>query len=119
MTARVLLLEPEAVGLCCPPLSERLPAAVGAGRTAVVFKALGDPVRLRLFSLVASHEGGEVCVCGISDAGVSPPAVSRHLKKLEEAGLLSCERCGVWVCYRVGPAVLAVMGQLLTRAAAA
>ncbi len=103
---------------CCPPLAERPLTAEEAERTAVMFKALGDPVRLRLFSAVASHEGGEACVCDISDVGVSQPTVSHHLKKLKEAGLLSSERRGTWVYYRVEPAVLAAMGRLLTQAAA-
>ena len=79
--------------------------------------ALGDPVRLRLFSAVASHRNGEACVCDISDVGVSQPTVSHHLKKLKEAGLLSSERRGTWVYYRVEPAVLAAMGAILTKAA--
>ena len=68
---------------CCPPLTERPLTAEEAERTAAMFKALGDPVRLRLFSAVASHEGGEACVCDISDVGVSQPTVSHHLKKLQ------------------------------------
>ncbi|MFE9846177.1 ArsR/SmtB family transcription factor [Streptomyces goshikiensis] len=86
---------------CCPPLSERPLTAEEAERTAVMFKGLGDPVRLRLFSLVASHEGGEACVCDISGVGVSQPTVSHHLKELREAGLLSSERRGTWVYYKV------------------
>ncbi|MFF3940894.1 MULTISPECIES: ArsR/SmtB family transcription factor [Streptomyces] len=109
------LLEPadQAVEPCCPPLTERALTAEEAERTAAMFKALGDPVRLRLFSLVASHEGGEACVCDISDVGVSQPTVSHHLKKLKEAGLLSSERRGTWVYYRVEPSVVAAMGQML------
>ncbi|WP_030611009.1 ArsR/SmtB family transcription factor [Streptomyces sclerotialus] len=101
---------------CCPPLTERPFTAEEAARAAVMFKALGDPVRLRLFSLVASHENGEACVCDISDVGVSQPTVSHHLKKLKEAGLLTSERRGTWVYYKVAPSVLAAMGQLLTAA---
>ncbi|MGI3204112.1 ArsR/SmtB family transcription factor [Streptomyces sp. GLT-R25] len=110
------LLEPEvseAVAPCCPPLAERPFTAEEAERTARMFKALGDPVRLRLFSLVASHEGGEACVCDISDVGVSQPTVSHHLKKLREAGLLTSERRGTWVYYRVEPSVVAALGSLL------
>ncbi|UUN30644.1 helix-turn-helix transcriptional regulator [Streptomyces sp. FIT100] len=105
---------PEAVAPCCPPLTERPFTAEEAERTAKMFKALGDPVRLRLFSSIASHEGGEACVCDISDVGVSQPTVSHHLKKLREAGLLTSERRGTWVYYRVEPSVLAAMGRLLT-----
>ncbi|MET9220579.1 ArsR/SmtB family transcription factor [Streptomyces sp. NPDC088197] len=98
---------------CCPPLSERALTAEEAERTAAMFKALGDPVRLRLFSLIASHDGGEACVCDISDVGVSQPTVSHHLKKLREAGLLTSERRGTWVYYKVAPSVVAGMGSLL------
>ncbi|MBB1255326.1 ArsR/SmtB family transcription factor [Streptomyces alkaliterrae] len=98
---------------CCPPLTERPYSAEEAETAARMFKALGDPVRLRLFSLVASHAGGEACVCDISDVGVSQPTVSHHLKKLREAGLLTSERRGTWVYYRVAPSVLAGMGRLL------
>ncbi|MHA5047709.1 ArsR/SmtB family transcription factor [Streptomyces sp. SD15] len=101
---------------CCPPLTERPLTAEEAGRTAKMFKALGDPVRLRLFSLVASHEGGEACVCDISDVGVSQPTVSHHLKKLKDAGLLTSERRGTWVYYRVEPSVPTALGHLLSRA---
>jgi ArsR family transcriptional regulator len=104
---------PESAAPCCPPLNERPLTVDEAVRTAAMFKALGDPVRLRLFSLVTSHEGGEACVCDISDVGVSQPTVSHHLKKLKEAGLLTSERRGTWVYYRVEPTVLAAMGQML------
>lgn len=99
---------------CCPSLTDRELTDEEAEVTAAMFKALGDPVRLRLFSKVASHPEGEACVCDIADVGVSQPTVSHHLKKLREAGLLLSERRGTWVYYRVEPSVLAAMGQLLT-----
>ncbi|MEU0744177.1 metalloregulator ArsR/SmtB family transcription factor [Streptomyces sp. NPDC006134] len=99
---------------CCPPLTERPMTAEEAETAARMFKALGDPVRLRLFSAVASHQDGEACVCDISDVGVSQPTVSHHLKKLKEAGLLTSERRGTWVYYRIQPPVLAAMSKLLT-----
>jgi ArsR family transcriptional regulator, arsenate/arsenite/antimonite-responsive transcriptional repressor len=103
----------DAAAPCCPPLTERPLTAEEAERTAAMFKALADPIRLRLFSAVASHEGGEACVCDISDVGVSQPTVSHHLKKLKQAGLLASERRGTWVYYRVEPSVPAAMRQLL------
>ncbi|MFJ8629776.1 ArsR/SmtB family transcription factor [Streptomyces sp. NPDC093568] len=115
-TAPPTSLEPEApdaVEPCCPPFTERALTAEEARTTARMFKALGDPVRLRLFSAVASHPGGEACVCDISDVGVSQPTVSHHLKKLKEAGLLTSERRGTWVYYRVEPSVVAAMGRML------
>ncbi len=79
-----------------------------------MLKALSDPVRLRLLSVVASHSGGEVCVCDLS-AGieVSQPTISHHLKVLRTAGLLDSERRGSWVYYRVVPEVLQQLSHLL------
>lgn len=113
LNAKVLPVPESDVAPCCPPLTERPLSAEEAERTAAMFKALGDPVRLRLFSLIASHEGGEACVCDISDVGVSQPTVSHHLKKLRESGLLTSQRRGTWVYYRVAPSVLAAMAQML------
>ncbi len=86
---------------------------VDAVRMAGMFKALSDPVRLRLFSRIASHEGGEACVCDIQDVGVSQPTVSHHLKKLREAGLLTSQRRGTWVYYAVDPVAVASLAALL------
>jgi ArsR family transcriptional regulator, arsenate/arsenite/antimonite-responsive transcriptional repressor len=78
------------------------------------FKALGDPVRLRLLSLIAARAGGEACVCDISDTfDVTGPTISYHLKTLREAGLIDGERRGTWVYYRIVPAALAALSQLL------
>lgn len=109
----------QAVAPCCPPLPERPFAATEAGTAARMFKALGDPTQVRRFTAVASHDGGEACVCDISDLGASRPTVSHHLQKLKEAGLLTSERRGTWVYYRVEPSVLAAMGQLPATAAPA
>jgi ArsR family transcriptional regulator len=102
-----------AVVPCCPPITAGDLSQADAERMAAMFKALSDPVRLRLFSRVASHPGGEVCVCDIGDVGVSQPTVSHHLKKLREAGLLTSERRGTWVYYRVAPSVVAAMSAML------
>jgi ArsR family transcriptional regulator, arsenate/arsenite/antimonite-responsive transcriptional repressor len=81
---------------------------------AAMFKALGDPVRLRLLSLIASHPGGRACVCEISSSfDVSQPTISHHLKMLRSAGLLDCERRGTWVYYWVIPAVLQQLSSVL------
>ena len=94
-------------GACCSPLNREPLTEDWAGDLARMFKALGDPVRLRLLSLVASHEGGEACVCDISDTfDLSQPTISHHLKVLRQAGLLDCERRGTWVYYWVIPAAL-------------
>ena len=79
-----------------------------------MLKALADPARLRLLSLVASHEGGEACVCDLNDAfDLSQPTVSHHLKVLHGAGLLDREKRGVWVYYRVNGRALADLGALI------
>lgn len=98
---------------CCPPLTSAGLSQADAETMAAMFKALADPVRVLLFSRVASAPGGEACVCDIQDVGVSQPTVSHHLKKLREAGLLSAERRGTWVYYRVERGVLAAMARTL------
>jgi ArsR family transcriptional regulator len=107
------VLDAGAVVPCCPPITAGELSAEDAERMAAMFKALSDPVRLRLFSKVASHAGGEACVCDIQDVGVSQPTVSHHLKKLREAGLLTSERRGTWVYYKVAPSVVAAMSAML------
>ena len=82
-------------------------SADAAVELASMLKALSDPVRLRLLSVVASRTGGEACVCDISvGIEVSQPTVSHHLKVLRTAGLLDSERRGSWVYYRVIPEAL-------------
>ncbi|QRY49893.1 ArsR/SmtB family transcription factor [Mycolicibacterium septicum] len=101
---------------CCPPgalLGEPLSAAEAADM-AVKLKALADPVRLQLFSAIASHAGGEACVCDISvGLEVSQPTVSHHLKVLRDAGLLTSQRRASWVYYAVVPDALASLAVLL------
>ncbi|SIJ79848.1 ArsR/SmtB family transcription factor [Mycobacteroides abscessus] len=100
-----LVIEP--VNIRCSPLVREPISAGQAVDLAKVFKALGDPVRLRLFSLIASHAGGEACVCDISPGiEVSQPTISHHLKVLRNAGLLVSERRASWVYYQVVPEVL-------------
>ncbi|AXK36874.1 transcriptional regulator [Streptomyces armeniacus] len=102
---------------CCPPLTTPGLSPADAATMAAMFKALSDPARVLLFSRVASHPGGEACVCDLGDVGVSQPTVSHHLKKLRQAGLLTSERRGTWVYYRVAPGVLAAMGAMLAERA--
>ena len=69
-----------------------------------MFKALGDPVRLRLVSLIGAHQGGEVCVCDLTAAfDLTQPTISHHLKVLREAGIIDSERRGTWVYYWLCP----------------
>ena len=82
---------------------------------APMFKALGDPVRLRLLSMIASAGGGEVCVCDLTgEFALTGPTISHHLKVLREAGLVDSDRRGTWVYYRLVPAALALLAGLLT-----
>jgi len=99
---------------CCAPLAcEPLPES-GAEELAALFKAVADPMRLRLLSLIACHEGGESCVCDLTAAfDVTAPTISYHLRILREAGLISAERRGTWVYYRIEPAVMARMSAVL------
>ena len=104
MSKRISLAE---VTVRCSPLVREPLTEREATDLAVVFKALGDPVRLRLLSLIAGHAGGEACVCDIAAVvDVSQPTVSHHLKVLRTAGLLESERRASWVYYRVVPGVL-------------
>jgi Predicted transcriptional regulators len=99
---------------CCTPLVREPLTENWAGDLARMFKALGDPVRLRLLSRVASHAGGEACVCDLSTAfDLTQPTISHHLKVLRETGLLECERRGTWVYYWVVPSALAQLSAVL------
>jgi len=110
---RMLAELAEQVG-CCSPLA-REPLSPGqAVELSKLFKAMGDPVRLRLASLIASHEAGEACVCELTDAfDLSGPTISHHLKVLREAGLISGERRGTWVYYRIQPDALRRLSAIL------
>jgi ArsR family transcriptional regulator len=99
---------------CCSPMVREPLTIEQATALAGAFKALADPVRLRLLSLIASHASGEACVCDLTgEFDVSQPTISHHLKVLREAGLLTCERRATWVYYRVQPGALAILAQLL------
>jgi ArsR family transcriptional regulator len=87
---------------CCGPVSDTALTTRQAEGLAVGFAALADPVRLKLFSLIAASPDTETCACHlVKPTGRSQPTVSHHLKVLREAGLLLSERRGTWVWYRV------------------
>src|SRR5450759_3418905 len=99
---------------CCTPLVREPLTEDWAGDLARMFKALGDPVRLQLLSRVASHAGGEACVCDLSVGfDLTQPKISHHLKVRRESGLLECERRGTWVYYWVVPSALAQLSAVL------
>ncbi|WP_433340807.1 ArsR/SmtB family transcription factor [Streptomyces sp. CA-253872] len=103
---------------CCPRLLATPLDEARAFELARVFKALGDPVRLRLLSMIASRAGGEVCVCDLTPAfDLSQPTISHHLKLLKQAGLIASERRGTWVYYRLLPHTTDRLAALLTRPA--
>ena len=99
---------------CCTPLTREPLSAEHAEHGAVMLKALADPVRLRLMSLIASHEGGEACVCDLTGAfDLSQPTISHHLKVLHDAGLVAREKRGVWVFYRADATALKDVATLI------
>ncbi len=113
------VMESRPVTACCAPLTTQ-PLTVGdAAQLAGVFKALADPVRLRLLSLIASRRGGEICVCEVTGLfEVTGPTISHHLKVLREAGLIDCERRGTWVYYWLVAAMLDRIGRVVALSAA-
>ena len=114
MSKSLLELTPVETVACCAPLTKEPLAADAAARMAPLLKALADPVRLRLLSLVGSHADGEACVCDLNDAfDLSQPTISHHLKVLHEVGLLDRSKRGVWVFYRVRSEALADLGALI------
>ena len=114
MPKSLTTLDPAQTVACCAPLSAQPLSAEQAEQVAPLLKALADPVRLRMMSLVASHRGGEICVCDLGDSfGLSQPTISHHLKVLHDAGLLDREKRGVWVYYRARTEALASLGTLI------
>jgi ArsR family transcriptional regulator len=92
-------------------------SAAEAASLAASFKAVADPTRLRLLSLIAAHDGGEACVCDLTgEFDLSAPTISHHLKVLREAGLVTSERRGTWVHYRVASERFTALAQALTPA---
>ncbi|XVU30322.1 ArsR/SmtB family transcription factor [Actinoplanes sp. CA-054009] len=104
----------EEVSSCGEPTVSAALTPDAAAELARSFKVLGDPVRLRVLSLIAARQGGEVCVCDITGAfDLTGPTISYHLRQLREAGLVDCQRRGTWVYYWIIPATLALLSQFL------
>jgi len=103
---------------CCTPLTGTPLSAAQAEQVAPLLKALADPVRLRLVSLIAASAGGEACVCDLNAAfDLTQATISHHLKVLHSAGLLDRDKRGVWVYYAVRPGALAAVANLFDTAA--
>lgn len=114
MSKSLPVLTPVEAVACCSPLTQEPLSSDQAERIAPLLKALADPVRLRLLSLVASHSDGEACVCDLNDAfDLSQPTISHHLKVLHEVGLLDRSKRGVWVYYAIRRSALADLGALI------
>ncbi|MFI1482832.1 ArsR/SmtB family transcription factor [Streptomyces sp. NPDC020747] len=116
----LVVLGQDTVDDCCPTLLTTPLDEETATGLAKVFKALGDPVRLRLLSMIASRDGGEnggeICVCDLTPAfDLSQPTISHHLKLLKQAGLIDSERRGTWVYYRLLPETTDKLAAVLTR----
>ncbi|WES64171.1 metalloregulator ArsR/SmtB family transcription factor [Microbacter sp. GSS18] len=100
--------------VCCSPLVREPLTATEADDLAHTMKALADPARLRLLSIVAASEGAEACVCDLTEPiGLSQPTVSHHLKVLTEAGFLTRSKRGTWAYFRLVPGALDRIAQLL------
>jgi ArsR family transcriptional regulator len=105
---------PEDLACCVPLAREPITGAQAAG-VAPMLKAAAEPTRLRLLSLVLSHEGGEACVCDLlPHFDLSQPTISHHLKVLHEAGLLDREKRGTWVYYLARPEAMTALASLFT-----
>ena len=98
---------------CCSPLARHPLDAGRAAQVAPLLKAIAEPARLRLLSIVLSHPGAEACVCDLTPHfDLSQPTISHHLKVLHEVGLLDREKRGTWVFYKARPAAMAALGSL-------
>lgn len=114
MTAPALLplLDTE---VCCAPVTREPMTQDAAEQLARALKAIADPARLRLLSLIAAGDGGEACVCDLVDPlGLSQPTVSHHLKVLTDAGLVTRDKRGVWAYYALVPGALGTLADLLS-----
>lgn len=99
---------------CCAPITREIISELDAGRLARTLKAVADPARLRLISMVAAHEDGEACVCDLTEPlELSQPTVSHHLKVLVESGILSRSKRGTWAYYTIVPGSLDSLAGLL------
>src|SRR5918993_1239274 len=102
---------------CCSPVIGQVIAPAEAERLAASLKAIADPTRLRLISLVTAQADGEACVCDLTEpVGLSQPTVSHHLKILVDAGILTREQRGKWAYYRIVPDALDDIARLIAPA---
>jgi ArsR family transcriptional regulator len=114
MSAIALPLITDDLAGCCSPVTGGALDIAAAERLAHVFKALSDPTRVRLLSLIAATDGGEACLCDLTGpVALSQPTVSHHMKLLVDAGLVSREQRGKWAYYRVVNDALRAIAQAI------
>jgi ArsR family transcriptional regulator, arsenate/arsenite/antimonite-responsive transcriptional repressor len=100
---------------CCTPLLRQPITAGEAADLARMLKALADPTRLRLVSMVAAHEEGEACVCDLTEPlGLTQPTISHHLKVLVDAGIFTRDKRGVWAYYALVPSAMDALSAVLS-----
>lgn len=100
---------------CCAPLTGGVLDTSAAERLAAAFKALADPARVKLVSLIAASHGREACICDLTEPlGLSQPTVSHHMKTLVDVGLVSRDQRGKWAYYRVNDEVLTALAGTLS-----
>lgn len=100
---------------CCAPITREVMSEANAASLARSMKALADPARLRILSMIAAHQDGEACVCDLTEPlGLSQPTVSHHLKVLMDAGFLARAKRGTWAYYRIAPGSLEALSSFLT-----
>lgn len=116
-TRRALPLLTQDAVACCPPLSSAPLSEADAEVLAGRLKALADPARLRLMSLVLASDAGEGCICDLTDPlGLSQPTVSHHMRVLVDAGLLEREKRGRWAYFRPVPGAMDALAAVLAAA---
>jgi ArsR family transcriptional regulator, arsenate/arsenite/antimonite-responsive transcriptional repressor len=102
---------------CCTPVLREPITASQAADLARLLKALADPTRLRLVSMVAAHDGGEACVCELTEPlGLTQPTISHHLKILVDAGIFTRDKRGVWAYYALVPSTMDALAAVLSTA---
>lgn len=117
MPVSLPIIQPADLAACCSPVTGGVVSDETAETLARMFKALGDPTRVKLLSMIAAAPEGEACICDMTEpVGLSQPTISHHMKQLVEAGLATREQRGRWAYYRVVPSVLASLSTALTPA---
>jgi ArsR family transcriptional regulator len=115
MTQTLELVAPPDALACCSPLAREPLSAAAASELAGVLKAIADPTRLRLLSMIQAHEDGESCVCDLTEpVGLTQPTVSHHLRVLLEAGLVTKTKRGTWAYYKAVPERLAALAAIIS-----